>query len=123
MSSTTREGAPKATRDPVPGRSSPRQAPRAATTRPARRAVRAAAPPSSSGPGPDVRGGFTTSPPERGIARANGIDEIGSGSEGGASPITVCLRLNYDWSKALTEINPKVSWVLNRLPAGTQQPV
>ena len=46
-----------------------------------------------------------------------------STSQSGVSTITVYLRLNYDSSKALTEINTKVSSVLNRLPPGTQQPV
>jgi multidrug efflux pump len=45
-----------------------------------------------------------------------------STSQSGTSTITVYLRLNYDPDKALTEINTKISSVLNQLPTGTQQP-
>ncbi|HTG21607.1 MAG TPA: efflux RND transporter permease subunit [Reyranella sp.] len=75
------------------------------------------------GADPDVVAGFITQPLENAIAQANGIDYMTSTSQSGVSTITVYLRLNYDSSKALTEINTKVSSVLNRLPAGTQQPV
>ena len=43
-------------------------------------------------------------------------------SQTSTSTITVYLRLNYDSDKALTEINTKISSVLNQLPPGTQQP-
>src|SRR5690349_9235553 len=75
------------------------------------------------GADPDVIAGFITTPLEQAIAQANGIDYMTSTSQSGVSTITVYLRLNYDSSKALTEINTKVSSVLNRLPAGTQQPI
>ena len=75
------------------------------------------------GADPDVIAGFITTPLEQAIAQANGIDYMTSTSQSGVSTITVYLRLNYDSSKALTEINTKVSSVLNRLPTGTQQPV
>ena len=75
------------------------------------------------GADPDVIAGFITTPLEQAVAQANGIDYMTSTSQSGVSTITVYLRLNYDSSKALTEINTKVSSVLNRLPAGTQQPV
>jgi multidrug efflux pump len=75
------------------------------------------------GADPDVIAGFITTPLEQAIAQANGIDYMTSTSQSGVSTITVYLRLNYDSSKALTEINTKVSSVLNRLPVGTQQPV
>jgi multidrug efflux pump len=75
------------------------------------------------GADPDVIAGFITTPLETAIAQANGIDYMTSTSQSGVSTITVNLRLNYDSSKALTEINTKVSSVLNQLPAGTQQPV
>jgi len=75
------------------------------------------------GADPDVIAGFITTPLEQAVAQANGIDYMTSTSQSGVSTITVYLRLNYDSSKALTEINTKVSSVLNRLPTGTQQPV
>ncbi|MGZ5904549.1 MAG: efflux RND transporter permease subunit [Reyranella sp.] len=75
------------------------------------------------GADPDVIAGFISTPLEQAIAQANGIDYMTSSSQSGVSTITVYLRLNYDSSKALTEINTKVNSVLNRLPSGTQQPV
>ena len=75
------------------------------------------------GADPDVVAGFITTPLENAIAQANGIDYMTSISQSGVSTITVNLRLNYDADKALTEINTKVSSVLNQLPPGTQQPV
>jgi multidrug efflux pump len=75
------------------------------------------------GADPDVIAGFITTPLEQAIAQANGIDYISSKSISSVSTITVNLRLNYDADKALTEINTKISSVLNQLPSGTQQPV
>src|SRR5579864_2175128 len=75
------------------------------------------------GADPDVVAGFLTTPLETAIAQANGIDYMTSTSQSGVSTITIYLRLNYDADKALTEIQTKVSSVLNQLPTGTQQPV
>jgi multidrug efflux pump len=75
------------------------------------------------GADPDVIAGFITTPLENAIAQANGIDYMSSKSATGVSTITINLRLNYDADQALTEINTKVSSVLNQLPSGTQQPV
>jgi len=75
------------------------------------------------GADPDVIAGFITTPLETAIAQANGIDYMTSTSRSGTSTINIYLRLNYDSDKALTEINTKVSSVLNQLPNGTQQPV
>ena len=75
------------------------------------------------GADPDTVAGFITTPLENAIAQANGIDYMTSSSQTGLSTITVYLRLNYDADKALTEINTKVSSVLNQLPPGSQQPV
>src|SRR5271167_822929 len=75
------------------------------------------------GADPDVVAGFITTPLENAIAQANGIDYMTSVSQSGVSTITVYLRLNYDADKSLTEINAKISSVLNQLPTGTQQPV
>ncbi|MGH8461298.1 MAG: efflux RND transporter permease subunit [Stenotrophobium sp.] len=70
----------------------------------------------------DVIAGFITTPLEAAIAQAQGIDYMSSTSSSGVSTITVSLRLNYDSSKALTEINTKVNSVLNQLPPQSQQP-
>ena len=75
------------------------------------------------GADPDVVAGFITTPLENAIAQADGIDYMSSTSQSSVSTITVNLRLNYDPDKAMTEIQSKVSSVLNQLPSGTQQPV
>ncbi|MGK9518136.1 efflux RND transporter permease subunit, partial [Salmonella enterica subsp. enterica] len=55
--------------------------------------------------------------------QAQGIDYLSSSSITGVSTITATLRLNYDASKALTEINTQVNSVKNQLPAQAQEPV
>ena len=75
------------------------------------------------GADPDVVAGFITTPLETAIAQANGIDYMASTSQIGLSTITAYLRLNYDPDKALTEIQTKVTSVLNQLPPGSQQPI
>jgi multidrug efflux pump len=74
------------------------------------------------GADPDVVAGFITQPLEAAIAQANGIDYITSASTNSISTITVNLRLNYDYNRAVTEITSKISSVLNRLPPQSQQP-
>ncbi|HEU5046513.1 MAG TPA: efflux RND transporter permease subunit [Rickettsiales bacterium] len=75
------------------------------------------------GADPDIVAGFITTPLENAIAQANGIDFMTSTSTSGLSTITVNLRLNYDPDKALTEIQTKISSVLNQLPPQSQQPI
>ncbi|MGP0016342.1 efflux RND transporter permease subunit [Pseudomonas sp.] len=67
--------------------------------------------------------GFITQPLESAIAQAQGIDYLASSSITGVSTITATLRLNYEASKALTEINTQVNSVKNQLPAQAQEPV
>jgi len=74
------------------------------------------------GADPDVVAGFITAPLEAAIAEANGIDYINSTSANSLSTITVNLRLNYDYNRALTEITAKISSVIGRLPPESQQP-
>ena len=76
-----------------------------------------------TGADPALVAGFITTPLETSIAQANGIDYLSSVSAQNASTINATLRLNYDANKALTEINAKVSAVINQLPTGTQQPI
>ena len=71
----------------------------------------------------DLMGGFITTPLEREIASADGIDYMESSSGPGVSSITVHLRLNYDPNAALTQITSKVNKVRNQLPADAQDPV
>jgi len=75
------------------------------------------------GADPAVIAGFITTPLENAIAQANGIDYLTSISQMSTSTITANLRLNYDADKAMTEINAKITSVLNQLPPGAQQPV
>jgi len=67
--------------------------------------------------------GFITQPLESAVAQAQGIDYLSSSSVTGVSTITATLRLNYDSSKALTEINTQINSVKNQLPVQAQQPV
>ena len=67
--------------------------------------------------------GFITSPLERVIAAADGIDYLESQSTLGLSTITARLRLNYDSNKALAEISSKVDQVRNDLPPEAEVPV
>src|SRR5213083_2083782 len=71
----------------------------------------------------DLVRGFITTPLERVIASADGIDFIESSSSQGVSSITVHLRLNYDTNAALTQIQAKVAQVRNDLPPEAQAPV
>jgi len=67
--------------------------------------------------------GFITTPLERAIAAADGIEYIESASKLGLSTITVRLKLNYDANKALGQIATKVDQVRNDLPPEAEVPV
>src|SRR6476661_6850813 len=71
----------------------------------------------------DLVRGFITTPLERAIAAADGIDYLESTSKLGLSTITARLKLNYDATKALAEINSKVNQVRNDLPPEAEVPV
>ena len=71
----------------------------------------------------DLVKGFITTPLERVIASADGIDYLESSSAQGASTITVHLKLNYDINAALTQIQSKVAQVRNDLPPEAEAPV
>src|SRR5436853_1567546 len=71
----------------------------------------------------DLVRGFITTPLERVIAAADGIDYIESSSKVGLSTITVRLKLNYDPNKALSEISSKVDQVRGDLPPEAQVPI
>jgi len=71
----------------------------------------------------DLVRGFITTPLERVIASADGIDYMESSSAQGLSTITVHLRLNYDTNAALTQIQAKVAQVRNQLPPEAEAPV
>src|SRR4029434_47848 len=75
------------------------------------------------GANPDLVRGFITTPLERVIASADGIDYMESSSAQRLSTITVRLRLNYDTNDALTQIQAKVAQVRNDLPPEAEAPV
>src|SRR5437764_181578 len=71
----------------------------------------------------DLVRGFITTPLERVIASADGIDYMESSSAQGVSTITVHLKLNYDTNAALTQIQAKVAQVRNDLPPEAEAPI
>ena len=71
----------------------------------------------------DLVRGFVTTPIERVIASADGIDYMESTSAQGISTITVHLKINYDTTAALTQVQAKVAQVRNDLPPDAQIPV
>lgn len=71
----------------------------------------------------DLVRGFVTTPLERAIAAADGIEFMESQSSLGLSTIKVRLKLNYDATKALAEISSKVDQVRRDLPPEAEVPV
>jgi multidrug efflux pump len=71
----------------------------------------------------DLVRGFITTPLERVIASADGIDYMESSSAQAVSTITVHLKLNYDTNAALTQIQAKVAQVRNDLPPEAEAPI
>jgi multidrug efflux pump len=67
--------------------------------------------------------GFITTPLERAVSGADGIDYVQSESKQGLSTIRVRLKLNYDPIKALSEITSKVNQVRGELPPEAEVPV
>jgi multidrug efflux pump len=66
--------------------------------------------------------GFITTPLERAIAAADGIDYIESQSAQGLSTINVRLKLNFDASSALADITARVNQVRADLPPEAEIP-
>src|SRR5215510_11645345 len=67
--------------------------------------------------------GFITTPLERAIAAADGIDYVQSSSQQSLSTITARLKLNYDANKALSDISSKVDAIRRDLPPESEIPV
>ncbi|MDB5970874.1 MAG: multidrug efflux protein [Hydrocarboniphaga sp.] len=67
--------------------------------------------------------GFITTPLEREIATADGIDFLTSSSAQGLSTITANLRLNKNPNEAITEISAKVNKLRSQLPQASDDPV
>jgi multidrug efflux pump len=66
--------------------------------------------------------GFVTTPLERSIAAADGIDYIESQSVQGLSTINVRLKLNFDASAALADVSARVNQVRADLPPEAEVP-
>src|SRR5437667_929351 len=71
----------------------------------------------------DLVRGFITTPLERVIASADGIDYMESSSGAAISTITVHLKLKFDTTAALTQIQAKVAQVRNDLPPEAEAPI
>src|SRR6266496_2411085 len=71
----------------------------------------------------DLVRGYITTPLERVIAAADGIDYMESQSSQGMSTIDVHLKLNYDTNAALSDLQAKVAQVRNDLPPEAEAPV
>jgi len=70
----------------------------------------------------DLVRGFITTPIERSIAAAEGIDYIESQSVAGLSTINVRLKLNFDALRALADISARVAQVRADLPPEAEVP-
>jgi len=70
----------------------------------------------------DLVRGFVTTPLERAVAAADGIDYIESQSSLGMSTITIHLKLNFEANRALAQISSKVDQVRNDLPPEAEVP-
>src|SRR5919201_794230 len=71
----------------------------------------------------DLVRGFVTTPLERVIAAADGIDYLESESKQGLSTIRARLKLNYDATTALSEISSKVDQVRRDMPPEAEIPI
>ncbi|MCC5878862.1 MAG: efflux RND transporter permease subunit [Idiomarina sp.] len=71
----------------------------------------------------DLVQGFITTPLEREIAAAEGIDYIVSSSSAGISTIQAFLRLDYEPNDALTQIAAEVNKMRSDLPEDALDPV
>jgi len=71
----------------------------------------------------DLVRGFITTPLERVISAADGIDYVESTSAQGLSTIKARLKLNYDATRALAEISSKVDQVRGDLPPESEVPI
>ncbi len=67
--------------------------------------------------------GFITTPIERAVSAADGIEYLESESKQGLSTIRAILRLNLDPVKALADISSKVDQVRSDLPPEAEVPV
>jgi multidrug efflux pump len=67
--------------------------------------------------------GFITSPIEKALASADGVDYISSESSNGSSVISVNIKLGFNANEAFTNIMSKVQQVKYMLPQAAQDPI
>ncbi|MGQ0620969.1 MAG: efflux RND transporter permease subunit [Panacagrimonas sp.] len=75
------------------------------------------------GADPELMEGFITTPMEREIASAEGIDFLTSTTTKGSSLISAFLRPDREPDQALTEISSKVDKLRNQMPEGAEDPI
>jgi multidrug efflux pump len=75
-----------------------------------------------TGASADLVRGFITTPLERAIAAADGIDYMESQSTQGLSTVNVRLKLNFDAGNALSDISARVNQVRADLPPEAEIP-
>jgi multidrug efflux pump len=66
--------------------------------------------------------GFVTDPIEKAAATITGVDYISSESKASSSQVTIQLALNADSTKALAELNTRLSQIRFELPQQAQDP-
>ncbi len=71
----------------------------------------------------DLMQGFISSPVQKAIASADGIDYITADSSDGVSTISAYILLDFDPDKAFTSIMSKVAEVRGELPKESEQPI
>src|SRR5690606_32276387 len=71
----------------------------------------------------DLVQGFVTTPMEREVASAEGIDYLTSSSTAGLSTISAYLSLDADPDEALTQVISKVNKLRGELPEAAENPV
>jgi multidrug efflux pump len=76
-----------------------------------------------AGANADLMQGFITSPLQKTIAGADGIDYLTATSLESVSTIKAYIKLNYDPNQAMTEIMAKVAEARDKLPSESDQPI
>lgn len=71
----------------------------------------------------DLVQGFITSPLEKAVSTADGIDYMTSQSTDGVSQIQAFIKRSYDPNEAFVDIMSKVQQVKGNLPGASQEPV
>ncbi|GGA68273.1 acriflavine resistance protein B [Neiella marina] len=76
-----------------------------------------------TGASAEVVKGFVTEPIERVVATVPGVEYVDSLTTSGLSTVTAWLNLNEDSTRALAELNTRLSQIRYELPPGAEDPV